>query len=358
MSKNTLSERNRTEGQRIAVVLFNLGGPDCPEAVKPFLFNLFSDKAIINVPQPFRWLIAKIISSRRAPVAREIYGHIGGRSPIVPETERQAEAIERVLSDLGEVKCFIAMRYWHPFADEAAAKVAAFNPDKIVLLPLYPQYSTTTTASSLKDWHQAWEKQVGPGRALSKSLETKEICCYPEAPGWIEAQAALIRHGIDQAGGTDTLRVLFSAHGLPKNVVEAGDPYQAQVERTCAAVAKELNIPNLDWVTCYQSRVGPLEWIGPSTDDEIERAGRDGRKIVLAPIAFVSEHSETLVELDIEYGKLARQSGVETYIRVPAVGTHPAFIRELGTQIRAVLESDDVICPEELAGGVCPGNRP
>ncbi len=356
-----MSETVGAGGQRIAVVLFNLGGPDKPEAVKPFLFNLFSDKAIISVPQPFRWLIAKIISSRRAPIAREIYGHIGGRSPIVPETERQAEAIERVLSDLngdgGEVKCFIAMRYWHPFSGEAAAKVAAFNPDKIVLLPLYPQYSTTTTASSLKDWQQAWGKQVGPGSTLSKSLETKEICCYPEASGWVEAQASLIRQGIDQAGGLDKVRVLFSAHGLPKKVVEGGDPYQAQVERTCAAVAKELNIPDLDWVTCYQSRVGPLEWIGPSTDDEIERAGRDGRKIVLAPIAFVSEHSETLVELDIEYGDLAKKSGVETYIRVPAVGTHPAFVRELGDQIRAVLTSDDVICPEELAGGVCPGNR-
>lgn len=356
-----MSETVGAGGQRIAVVLFNLGGPDKPEAVKPFLFNLFSDKAIINVPQPFRWLIAKIISSRRAPIAREIYGHIGGRSTIVPETERQADAIERVLSDLcvdgGEVKCFIAMRYWHPFSGEAAAKVAAFNPDKIVLLPLYPQYSTTTTASSLKDWQQAWAKQVGPGSTLSKSLETKEICCYPEAPGWVEAQAALIRQGIDQAGGLDNVRVLFSAHGLPKKVVDAGDPYQAQVERTCAAVARDLNVPDLDWVTCYQSRVGPLEWIGPSTDDEIERAGRDGRKIVLAPIAFVSEHSETLVELDIEYRDLAKKSGVETYIRVPAVGTHPAFIRELGTQIRAVLESDDVICPEELAGGVCPGNR-
>lgn len=355
--------------QRIAVVLFNLGGPDCLDAVKPFLFNLFSDKAIISVPHPFRWMIAKLISSRRAPVAREIYGHIGGRSPIVPETERQAEAIERVLSDLGEeggeVKCFIAMRYWHPFADEAASKVAAFNPDKIVLLPLYPQYSTTTTASSLNDWQKAWARQVALGSAssksssksLSKSLETKEVCCYPEAPGWVQAQAALIRKGIDQAGGGDRVRVLFSAHGLPKKTIEGGDPYQRQVERTCAAVAKELAIPTLDWVTCYQSRVGPLEWIGPSTDAEIERAGRDGRKIVLAPIAFVSEHSETLVELDIEYGELARTAGVETYIRVPAVGTHPAFIRELGDQVRAVLESDDVICPEERAGGVCPGNR-
>jgi ferrochelatase len=346
-----------SELQRIAVVLFNLGGPDSPEAVKPFLFNLFSDAAIISAPQPLRWLIAKLISSRRASVAREIYAHIGGKSPIVPETERQAEALERVLEDLGEVKCFIAMRYWHPFAGEAAEKVAAFNPDKIVLLPLYPQYSTATTASSLKDWAKAWRTQVGLGPTSLKSLETKEICCYPEGKGWIEAQTALIRRGISQAGGSDNVRVLFSAHGLPKKIVDGGDPYQRQVERTCAAVVKDLQIQGLDWVTCYQSRVGPLEWIGPSTDAEIEQAGRDSKKIVLVPIAFVSEHSETLVELDIEYGALAKKSGVDTYIRVLAAGTHPAFVGELANQVRAVLESDDVICPEELAGGTCPGNR-
>ena len=343
--------------QKIAIILFNLGGPDSPEAVKPFLFNLFSDPAIIQVPQPFRWLIAKLISSRRAPIAREIYGYLGGRSPIVPETEQQAEALERVLEDAGEVKCFLAMRYWHPFAHEAAEAVAAFAPDRIVLLPLYPQYSTTTTGSSLKDWAAVWKRGVGPGSTLAKSLETKEICCYPEAPGWIGAQAKLTRQGIEKAGGMENTRVLFSAHGLPKKVIEGGDPYQRQVERTCAAVAARLDLPGLDWVTCYQSRVGPLEWIGPATDEEIERAGRDGKNLVVVPIAFVSEHSETLVELDIEYKELAEKAGVPSYVRVPAVGSHPDFIRALGDLVREALEADDVICPEEVAGGVCPGNR-
>lgn len=347
--------------QKIAVVLFNLGGPDQLDAVKPFLFNLFFDPAIISVPQPFRWLIAKIISRQRAPVAREIYRQIGGRSPIVPQTQRQMDALSHVLSDLGDVKCFMAMRYWHPFSEEAVDDVLAFEPDQIVLLPLYPQFSTTTTASSLNAWQKAWDARVGPGHTFQKSPETKEICCYPEVKGWIEAQADLIRQGLSalgQGGEISKIRLLFSAHGLPKKVIEAGDPYQAQVERTCAAVVKELDIAGLDWATCYQSRVGPLEWIGPATDEEITRAGADGKNLMIIPIAFVSEHSETLVELDIEYRELAEKAGVGDYYRVPAVGTHPAFIGALADLVRQALVAEDVICPEEELGGACPGNRP
>jgi protoporphyrin/coproporphyrin ferrochelatase len=343
--------------RKIAVVLFNLGGPDGLPAVKPFLFNLFSDPAIIQAPQPFRWLIAKLISARRAPVAQEIYRQIGGRSPIVPETEQQALALERVLSDVGEVKCFLAMRYWHPFTEAAVEKILSYQPDEIVLLPLYPQYSTTTTGSSLNAWKQAWKRLVGPGHTASKTAEIKEICCYPEAEGWIKAQSILVHQALATAGNLADTRVLFSAHGLPKKIVAAGDPYQRQVERTCAAVVKELNLDGLDWLTCYQSRVGPLEWIGPSTEDEIERAGVEGKNLVVVPIAFVSEHSETLVELDIEYRELAESAGVTKYVRVPAVGTHPAFIGALGDLVREALASDAVLCPEEALGGTCPGNR-
>lgn len=326
-----------SDDRKIAVVLFNLGGPDGLDAVKPFLFNLFSDPAIIQAPQPFRWLIAKIISSRRAPVARQIYAQIGGRSPIVPETQRQADALEQVLQDLGEVKCFLAMRYWHPFSAEAAAGVAAFQPDTIVLLPLYPQFSTTTTGSSLNDWSEIWEKQVGPGHTTEKTLEIREIYSYPEIGGWVEAQVKMIRDSLQTVGGVAGTRLLFSAHGLPKKIIEAGDPYQVQIERSCAAIVAELEEPGLDWVTCYQSRVGPLEWIGPSTEHEIERAGREGMKLVVVPIAFVSEHSETLVELDIEYRKLSEQAGVPVYVRVPTVGTHPAFIGALSQLVREAL---------------------
>ncbi|PCJ68801.1 MAG: ferrochelatase [Rhodobiaceae bacterium] len=322
---------------KIAVVLLNLGGPDGPDAVKPFLFNLFSDPAIIQMPNPFRWLVAKIISSRRAPIARQIYAQIGGRSPIVAETQRQAEALEQVLQDLGEVRCFLAMRYWHPFSSEAAASVAGFAPDLVVLLPLYPQFSSTTTGSSLKAWFKAWGKQVGPGHTSLKSLEYREIFGYPVAAGWVEAQVELIRSSLQTAGNGGETRLLFSAHGLPKKIIEGGDPYQAQIEQSCAAIVEQLGIPGLDWVTCYQSRVGPMEWIGPSTEQEIERAGRDGKKVVIAPIAFVSDHSETLVELDIEYRELSEQVGVPTYVRVPTVGTHPAFIGALSQLVRDAL---------------------
>lgn len=307
---------------KIAVVLLNLGGPDRPEAVQPFLFNLFNDKAIIGLPQPLRWLVAKLISSRRAPVAREIYANLGGGSPLLPLTREQASELETMCAPLGEVRCFVAMRYWHPFALETAREVAAWRPDQIVLLPLYPQYSTTTSGSSLKDWNNA---------ALTAGLdaETRSVCCYAQENGLIQAQIDLLHTKIGELPPETPYRVLFSAHGLPKKVIERGDPYQLQVERTADAIVAGMAQPPNDWVVCYQSRVGPLEWIGPSTEAEIERAGRDGVACVVLPIAFVSEHSETLVELDIEYLDLAERSGVPAYRRVPAVGTHPAFIRGL-----------------------------
>ncbi|MEX0839464.1 MAG: ferrochelatase [Parvibaculum sp.] len=333
--------------RKIAVVLFNLGGPDGPEAVEPFLFNLFSDAAIIRVPQPFRWLIAKLVSKRRAPVAQKIYAEIGGSSPLVPLTEAQGRALEAALaSGESEYRCFLAMRYWHPFADAAVAAVKAWGADEIVLLPLYPQYSTTTTESSLKDWDRA-------AKVAGLAVPAKAVCCYPVTDGFIAAHAALLGEALRKAGSSENLRVLFSAHGLPKRIVEQGDPYQAQVEQTCAAITSRLNIPDLDWVTCFQSRVGPLEWIGPSTEDEIRRAGSEGKRLIVVPVAFVSEHSETLVELDIEYAKLARESGVPAYFRVPALGVHPDFITALAGLVCAARAEADILCPEEAAGHVC-----
>lgn len=318
--------------RRLAVVLFNLGGPDSPEAVKPFLFNLFSDPAIIRLPQPLRYLVARLISSRRAKPAREIYARIGGRSPIVPETEAQAAALTSALEGLDldvEVRVFIAMRYWHPRAAEAARAVAEFGPERVVLLPLYPQFSTTTTASSFKEWREAAAK-------AGLSARTETIESYPVEPGFVQAQALLITEALHRAGD-GPLRLLFSAHGLPQKVVDGGDPYQAQVEETAAAVAAALNRPGLDWRVSYQSRVGPLEWIKPYTEDEIRTAGAEGKALVVVPIAFVSEHSETLVELDIEYRELAHEAGVPAYHRVPAVGTAPAFIAGLARLVASAL---------------------
>ncbi len=323
---------------KLAVVLFNLGGPDGPDAVQPFLHNLFCDPAIISLPWIVRAPLGRFIAKRRAPIAREIYARIGGGSPIVPETRKQAQALEQALSHDGiEAKCFIAMRYWHPFSDEAATQVKAFAPDRIVLLPLYPQFSTTTTRSSVKDWGRA-------ARKAGLDQPHSDVCCYPDEAGFVQAMAARIRTAM--AGARDDIgwRLLMSAHGLPRRTIEKGDPYQRQVEQTAAAIVRELAMPQLESVVCYQSKVGRLEWIGPSTDDEIRRAGTEGKGVIIAPIAFVSEHSETLVELDIEYRHLAEESGVPDYRRAATVGDDPAFIAGLAGLVRQALASENALC--------------
>ena len=335
---------------RLAVILFNLGGPDRPESVRPFLFNLFYDAAIISVPQPVRWCLAHVISKCRAPVARKIYEHLGGKSPLLYLTRSQANALQENLSDMDEIKVFICMRYWHPMSKEVVRSVKDFTPDQIVLLPLYPQYSGTTSGSSLRDWKEA-AKKVG------LSVPTSAICCYPTDPGWIQAQAELISKALKSVTQGNEGRVLFSAHGLPKKVIAAGDPYQWQVEKTVEAVVDQIGEKGLDWATCYQSRVGPLEWIGPSTEDELARAGEDGKSVIVVPIAFVSEHSETLVELDIEYRKKAKRFGVTEYIRVPAVGTNPSFIKGLSELVRGALAcNSDLSCGTGSDTRVCPQN--
>ncbi|BBK45291.1 ferrochelatase [Allostella vacuolata] len=338
---------------RIAVVLFNLGGPDRPEAVQPFLVNLFSDPAIIRVPAVLRWILARVIARRRAPIARANYAQIGGGSPLLPNTEAQAAALSAALDDLGVVRTFIAMRYWHPLSDETAKAVAEFKPDRIVLLPLYPQFSTTTTASSIADWRKAAARAGIHAPSVA-------VCCYPAEAGLVAAESELVRNSLAEAKRTGPARVLFSAHGLPEKIVAAGDPYQWQVEQTSAAVAARAGLTDGEWMVCYQSRVGPLKWIGPSTEEEIARAGQDGVSLVVVPIAFVSEHSETLVELDIEYRELAAKAGVPAYVRTPTVGVRPDFIHGLAELVRGTAGSPagwappggHRICP--AAHGACP----
>ncbi|MDX2103104.1 MAG: ferrochelatase [Alphaproteobacteria bacterium] len=324
---------------RTAVVVFNLGGPDSPDAVQPFLFNLFNDPAIIRAPGPVRWALAHLISRRRAPIAREIYATIGGRSPLLENTQAQAQALTSALTDLGEVKTVIAMRYWHPRAEAAVAEVAAFRPDRVVLLPLYPQFSTTTSASSLGEWTKL-------AAAAGITAPTSAVCCYPTEAGFIAGVAARVRAAVAEAAAHGRPRVLFSAHGLPEKIVAGGDPYQWQVEQSAAAVVAALADPALDSVVCYQSRVGPLKWIGPSTDDEIQRAGRDGVPLVVCPIAFVSEHSETLVEIEQEYRELAHEAGVPSFHRVDTVGDDPHFITGLAGLVREALQRDPGTCPQ------------
>ena len=314
---------------RVAVVLFNLGGPDRPDAVQPFLFNLFNDPAIVSIPWPIRPLLAWAIARRRAPIARAIYAHLGGSSPLLALTREQATALEaRLKTDGMDARAFVAMRYWPPLSAGVASEIAAWKPERVVLLPLYPQFSTTTTESSLRDWIRA---------AAGLDRPVHAICCYPIEAGFVAALAELTRKALTEAQVAGKPRVLFSAHGLPERVVARGDPYPRQVEATAAALAEKLGLAAGEWVVCYQSRVGPLKWIGPSTEDEIARAGADRVPIVVVPIAFVSEHSETLVELDIEYRHRAEAAGVPGYVRVPAVGTHPLFIVGLAGLVREAL---------------------
>lgn len=343
---------------RLAVVLFNLGGPDSLQSVQPFLFNLFNDSAIIGAPAPLRWCLAKFISLRRSPVAQEIYSNIGGKSPLLEETQRQAQELEKSLSRVSAfdtTRVFVCMRYWHPMSDEVAGAVKAFEPDTIILLPLYPQYSATTTGSSLKDWKRA-------AAQVKITAETRAICCYPLNDGWIQAQAQLIRSTLQRNSVTDlnTVRVLFSAHGLPKKIIRSGDPYQWQVEKTAEAVVKQMGeskeYPTIrNWQVCYQSRVGPLEWIGPSTEDELIRAAKEKISVIIVPIAFVSEHSETLVELDIEYREVANKLGVPKYLRVPAVSTHPSFVDGLKLLVdNALVRQDLASCGIGDGVRICP----
>jgi ferrochelatase len=335
---------------RAAVVLFNLGGPDGPEAVEPFLFNLFNDKAIIGAPQPVRYFLARLISRRRAPIARAIYARMGGASPILANTQAQAAALEARLGQASPDttwRVFVAMRYWRPFAADTAEAVKSFAPDEILLLPLYPQFSTTTSESSLGDWRRA-AANAGLG------AETRAQCCYPQAGGFVAAVADLTRQALASFPGARAPRLLFSAHGLPKKVIARGDPYQWQVERTVAAVVKALARPELEHVVCYQSRVGPLEWIGPSTDAEIARAGADNVPVLIVPIAFVSEHSETLVELDVEYRHLAEAKGVPGFGRVPTVGAHASFIEGLAATILSMRGQAPGLCHDEADGEACP----
>jgi protoporphyrin/coproporphyrin ferrochelatase len=339
-------------GRKIAVVLFNLGGPDKPASVQPFLQNLFRDAAIIRAPLPIRWFLARFISRSRAGTAKKNYAMMdaGGGSPLLRGTEAQAKILETELAGAlpdDDVKCFIAMRYWHPLTEKAAADVKRWKADEVVLLPLYPQFSTTTTGSSLTAWKKAYRG------------ETRTVCCYPFQENFLSAHVEQIMAAHGKAGSPEKVTLLLSAHGLPEQVIRDGDPYQWQCEAVSEMIAGRVPA-HWDVRLCYQSRVGPLKWIGPSTEAEVEQAARAGAHILIAPIAFVSEHIETLVELGEEYRQVAEKAGAASYTRVDALGTHPDFIAALKQETLAALGMKETIrscagsrlCPGEWAG--CP----
>ena len=332
-----------------AVILFNLGGPDKLENVEPFLFNLFNDPAIISVPSIFRYPLAKIISKRRAPIAKNIYKEIGNKSPIFELTQEQAKSLENSLSKKGDYKCFVVMRCWHPRASDVIKKVKEYNPEEIILLPLYPQYSASTSGSSIGEWNNLCKKE-------NYKIKTKTVCCYPTESNFITSHVSLIKKTLQHVEN-DNFKLIFSAHGLPENKIKKGDPYQWQIEQTVKEIMSKLQTENLDYTISYQSRVGPMKWIGPSTDSEIIKYSKEKKGIVIVPVAFVSDHSETLVELDIEYKKLAEKNGCSFYKRVPALGIEKNFIKGL-TEL--VLRSEtignfvsSIMCPNKFMKCPC-----
>jgi protoporphyrin/coproporphyrin ferrochelatase len=331
-----------------AIILFNLGGPDKMESVEPFLFNLFNDPAILNLPTFLRYPLAKLISNRRAPVAKKIYEELGGASPILKLTKEQSEALETKLNQTDTVnkyKCFIVMRCWHPRANDVIKEVQFFNPEEIILMPLYPQYSAATSGSSIKEWKSVCKKN-------NYNIKTSTICCYPTDKNFIIAHTKEIMKKIKDL---KNFKLIFSAHGLPEKNIKKGDPYQWQVEQSVKKIVEKLDYKNLDWILSYQSRVGPLKWIGPSTEDVIIENSKIEKHIVLVPIAFVSEHSETLVELDIEYKQLADANGCKNYTRVPALGINEDFIKAMS---ELIIKKEDHKFNEHLypPKNHCPSN--
>jgi ferrochelatase len=331
-----------------AVILFNLGGPDKLENVEPFLFNLFNDPAILSLPTFLRYPLAKLISNRRAPIAKKIYAELGGSSPILKLTKEQSDALEIKLNktqEEDEYKCFIVMRCWNPRAKDVIKDVQIYGPDEVVLMPLYPQYSAATSGSSIKEWKDVCKKN-------NYHVKTSTICCYPTDQNFINAHTTEITKKIK---GLKNFKLIFSAHGLPEKNIKKGDPYQWQVEQSVKKIVESLNDESLDWILSYQSRVGPLKWIGPSTETTIIENSKIGKHIVLVPIAFVSEHSETLVELDIEYKEIADANGCKNYTRVPALGINENFIK---TMSELIIKKNDYKFSESLypPQTQCPSN--
>jgi len=313
-----------TEKKKISVVLFQLGGPDSPAAVEPFLYNLFCDPDIIDFFGAWfaRRPLARWIARKRAGVVRDHYNAIGGHSPIRLLTERQARSLERALAPYCDAKCFIAMRYWNPLTTQTATEVTSSGAREIVLLPMYPQYSLATTASSLKEWARIYHPN-------GNAAPTHTIEQFFDHPLYIQAVVERIALSLTHFDDPDRVHIIFSAHGLPVSLIERGDPYERQVQETVRRVTGVGGWNNAHSL-CYQSRVGRRKWLAPSLTETIEGLARAGEKYLLVvPIAFVTEHIETLFEINMEAREEASRLGVEQFEMMPAVGDSPTFIAAL-----------------------------
>jgi ferrochelatase len=321
---------------RLGVALFQLGGPDSLEAIKPFLKNIFSDPDIISfrLGGRLRRAVAGLIAEGRAPRVAKYYREIGGRSPILDITLGQAAALEAALSDEYDCRVVTAMRYSEPYIGDAVSQLADFTPDKVVLLPLYPQYSKTTTGSSFNEWDRQGSKKLFPFK------EEKKIFSFHLDQRYIDAVVARINEGVQFFDGDakTKLHFLFSAHGLPKRYLNMGDPYKNQIEETVSAVMSRGGFGNSHSLA-YQSRIGPVKWLQPFVQDEVVRlAGMGVRDLLVIPISFVSDHLETLHELGIKLKDLADREGIKSYRVAPSLNDSPQFIDALKSLVMKQVE--------------------
>lgn len=320
---------------KTAVVLFNLGGPDSLQAVEPFLANLFSDRDIFKLP--FQESLARFIARKRAPKVIEEYRLIGGKSPIGYWTEIQRKMLEEKLRESAvNADVHIAMRYWHPLTKKTAEEIEQMDYSRIVLLPLYPHYSVSTTGSSFNEW-----KRVYKGNQ-SKLIYIND---YYDNQKYAEA----INRRIDEAllkfpeEVRDDVQLVFSAHGTPVSYVKKGDPYSHQIKKTVELIMK-LRENSHSYSECYQSKVGPVKWLTPATDTMIEELASEGKKhLLVIPISFVSDHVETSFELDIEYRHIAEKAGIKSYIVMTGLNDSPLFIDALNDIVLENLQSKKVL---------------
>ncbi|MEL6382280.1 MAG: ferrochelatase [Cyanobacteria bacterium J06626_18] len=335
---------------RVGVLLLNLGGPEQLEDVRPFLFNLFSDPEIIRLPVP--WLqkpLAWLISNSRAKQSQQNYSEIGGGSPLRRITEQQADALKQSLEEAGNpAEVYIGMRYWYPFTEEAIARIKRDRIEELVVLPLYPQYSISTSGSSFRLLEKLWKEDPSLNR-----IRYTVIPSWYARPGYVRAMAELIATELNQLPNPDAGHIFFSAHGVPVSYVEeAGDPYQREIEHCVDLIMQALGRPNRHTLA-YQSRVGPIEWLQPYTEEAIEELAQEGvKELVVVPISFVSEHIETLQEIDMEYREIADEAGIEIFRRVPALNTHAGFINDMAAMVGDALQSprrlfSDVVEPDK-----------
>jgi protoporphyrin/coproporphyrin ferrochelatase len=313
---------------KLGVILFQLGGPDSLDAIEPFLYNLFCDPDIIDFPfaRIARQPLAKLISTTRAKHVAHHYAEIGGKSPILEFTRRQAVALEAELRRDIDARVTVAMRYWKPFTTEAIRVMEQYGPDEIVLLPLYPQYSKTTTGSSLNEWNRHWKRTEPPVSVIEEFYEDE---------AYLDSVVEMVNRKLAEFDDPADVDMIFSAHSVPVSVVEKGDPYQRQIERTVDLVWRRGGWPGRRHV-CYQSKVGASKWLTPSMHETVKRMAAEGRKhLLVIPISFVSDHVETLHEIDIEHREQARGLGITDYRMTAGLNDSPAFIQALSALVRA-----------------------